>query len=325
MVDIRTSFAGLDLESPIILSSSGLTRNIERTKSFVEAGAGAVILKSLFEEQILMQTGHLIAQNDYPEAEDYIASYVRAEAIEGYLKLIRQAKEELSVPVIASVNCTTQGSWVDFAERIRQAGADALEINIMRLETDLYFDPAKAEELYVSIVSSLVGKGLPIIVKLSRYHTNLPMLVDKLRAAGAAAVTLFNRTYQIDIDLSREQLIGGEVFSHAGDFTETLRFTGLIRGLVPEVEISASTGIYTWEEVTKAILVGANTTQMCTAVYKQGATAIREALVGLQRWMVEHGYQSLDEIRGRLSYGSVADPSLFERIQFMKYFSSRQG
>ena len=325
MVDIRTSFAGLDLESPIILSSSGLTRNIERTKSFVEAGAGAVILKSLFEEQILMQTGHLIAQNDYPEAEDYIASYVRAEAIEGYLKLIRQAKEELSVPVIASVNCTTQGSWVDFAERIRQAGADALEINIMRLETDLYFDPAKAEELYVSIVSSLVGKGLPIIVKLSRYHTNLPVLVDKLCAAGAAAVTLFNRTYQIDIDLSREQLIGGEVFSHAGDFTETLRFTGLIRGLVPEVEISASTGIYTWEEVTKAILAGANTTQMCTAVYKQGATAIREALVGLQRWMVEHGYQSLDEIRGRLSYGSVADPSLFERIQFMKYFSSRQG
>lgn len=325
MVDIRTSFAGLDLEGPIILSSSGLTRNIERTKSFVEAGAGAVILKSLFEEQILMQTGHLIAQNDYPEAEDYIASYVRAEAIEGYLKLIRQAKEELSVPVIASVNCTTQGSWVDFAERIRQAGADALEINIMRLETDLYFDPAKAEELYVSIVSSLVGKGLPIIVKLSRYHINLPVLVDKLRAAGAAAVTLFNRTYQIDIDLSREQLIGGEVFSHAGDFTETLRFTGLIRGLVPEVEISASTGIYTWEEVTKAILAGANTTQMCTAVYKQGATAIREALVGLQRWMVEHGYQSLDEIRGRLSYGSVADPSLFERIQFMKYFSSRQG
>ena len=138
-------------------------------------------------------------------------------------------------------------------------------------------------------------------------------------------MTLFNRTYQIDIDLSREQLIGGEVFSHAGDFTETLRFTGLIRGLVPEVEISASTGIYTWEEVTKAILAGANTTQMCTAVYKQGATAIREALVGLQRWMVEHGYQSLDEIRGRLSYGSVADPSLFERIQFMKYFSSRQG
>ena len=154
MVDIRTSFAGLDLESPIILSSSGLTRNIERTKSFVEAGAGAVILKSLFEEQILMQTGHLIAQNDYPEAEDYIASYVRAEAIEGYLKLIRQAKEELSVPVIASINCTTEGSWVDFAERIRQAGADALEINIMRLETDLYFDPAKAEELYVSICRS---------------------------------------------------------------------------------------------------------------------------------------------------------------------------
>ena len=325
MGDISTSFAGLQLKSPVILSSSGLTRQQERTKTFVQAGAGAVILKSLFEEQILLQTEHLLAQNDYPEANDYITSYVRSEALESYLQLVRDMKAALDVPVIASINCATAGAWVEFADKIREAGADALEVNIMRLETDLYFDPAKAEELYVSIVSSLVGKGLPIIVKLSRYHTNLPVLVDKLRAAGAAAVTLFNRTYQIDIDLSREQLIGGEVFSHAGDFTETLRFTGLIRGLVPEVEISASTGIYAWEEVTKAILAGANTTQMCTAVYKQGATAIREALVGLQRWMVEHGYQSLDEIRGRLSYGSVADPSLFERIQFMKYFSSRQG
>ncbi len=323
MVDISTSFAGLQLKSPVILSSSGLTRQQERTKTFVQAGAGAIILKSLFEEQILLQTEHLLAQNDYPEANDYITSYVRSEALESYLQLVRDMKAALDVPVIASINCATAGAWVEFADKIREAGADALEVNIMRLETELFFDPVATEELYVSIVSSLVGRGLPIIVKLSRHHTNLPMLVDKLRAVGAAAVTLFNRSYQIDIDLDREQLIGGEVFSHEGDFTETLRFTGLIRGLVPEIGLAASTGVYTWRELTKALLAGADVAQMCTAIYKQGAPAIEEALKGLRYWMMEHGYQSLDELRGRLSYSRVADPSLFERLQFMKYFSNK--
>lgn len=323
MVDISTTFAGLSLKSPLILSSSGLTRQLERTKSFVAAGAGAVILKSLFEEQILQQTDHLLAQNDYPEAADYIASYTRSEAIESYLELIRTMKASLDVPVIASINCSSAGSWAEFADKIREAGADALEVNIMRLETELFFDPVATEEHYISIASSLTGRGLPIIVKLSRLHTNLPMLVDKLRAVGVAAVTLFNRSYQIDIDLDREQLIGGEVFSHEGDFTETLRFTGLVRGLVPEVGLAASTGVYTWKELTKSILAGADVAQMCTAIYKQGASAIEEALKGLRYWMMEHGYQSLDELRGRLSYSSVADPSLFERLQFMKYFTHR--
>lgn len=323
MVDISTTFAGLSLKSPLILSSSGLTRQVGRTKSFVEAGAGAVVLKSLFEEQILMQTDHLVSQNDYPEANDYIASYVRQEAVDAYLQLIREMKAELDVPVIASINCSQPGAWVEFADQICAAGADALEVNIMRLETELFFDAEAAEERYLSIVSSLVGRGLPIIVKLSRQHTNLPVLVDKLRATGAAAVTLFNRPYQLDIDLDREQIIGGEVFTHEGDFAETLRFTGLVRGLVPEIDLAASTGVYTWQELTKAILAGADVGQMCTAVYKQGASAIVEALKGLRYWMMEHGYQSLDELRGRLSYTAVGDPSLFERLQFMKYFSNK--
>ena len=165
--------------------------------------------------------------------------------------------------------------------------------------------------------------GLPLIIKLSRHHTALPTLVDKLRAAGATAVTLFNRSYQLDIDLEREQIVGGDVFSHAGDFAETLRFTGLIRGVVPGIELAASTGIYGWQELTKILLAGADVAQMCTAVYKHGPSAIKDALTGLGRWMMDHGYQSVDEFRGRLSYASVADPSLFERLQFMKYYSGR--
>ena len=301
MVDIRTSFVGLPLESPIVVSSSGLTRSVSRARTLVEAGAGAVVLKSLFEEQILMHTGHLIAHNDYPEAEDYISAYVRTEALDTYLSYVREAKEHLGVPIIASINCRGRESWTEFAQQIREAGADALEVNIMRLESDLYFDPIATEQTYIDIVQDLRSVGLPLIVKLSRQHTALPALVDKLRASGAAAVTLFNRTYQIDIDLEREQFVGGEVFSHQGDFTETLRYTGLIAGLVPGVEVA----------------------EMCTAIYKQGAPAIREALRGLHLWMQEHGYESIEELRGRLSYSAVPDPTLFERMQFMKYFSMR--
>ena len=161
MVDLSTSFAGLTLQSPLILGSSGLTRNVDRARTLVEAGVGAVILKSLFEEQILMQTGHLVAKNDYPEANDYISSYVRSEAIEDYIRIVREAKAKLTVPVIASINCTEAGSWVEFAERLRDAGADALEVNVMRLETELFADPAEIEAYYVSIVTALAGKGLP--------------------------------------------------------------------------------------------------------------------------------------------------------------------
>lgn len=323
MVDIRTSFVGLPLESPIVVSSSGLTRSVSRARTLVEAGAGAVVLKSLFEEQILMHTGHLIAHNDYPEAEDYISAYVRTEALDTYLSYVREAKEHLGVPIVASINCRGRESWTEFAQQIREAGADALEVNIMRLESDLYFDPIATEQTYIDIVQDLRSVGLPLIVKLSRQHTALPALVDKLRASGAAAVTLFNRTYQIDIDLDREQFVGGEVFSHQGDFTETLRYTGLIAGLVPGVEVAASTGIYTWQELAKSLLAGAQIAQMCTAIYKQGAPAIREALRGLHLWMQEHGYESIEELRGRLSYSAVPDPTLFERMQFMKYFSMR--
>lgn len=323
MIKLQTSFAGLQLSSPLILGSSGLTRGVERTRAFVEAGAGAVILKSLFEEQILMHTGHLLAQNEYPEAADYIASYTRMEAVDEYLELVRNAVTTLPVPVIASINCSTSEGWLDFAAQIRDAGAHALEINVMRLETDRFFDPQQAEERYLSIVRALRGLGLPLIIKIGRQHSALPSLVDKLRAEGAAAVTLFNRSYQLDIDLEREQLVGGEVFSHAGDFNDTLRFTGLIRGLVPGIDLAASSGIYSWQELTKVLLVGADVAQMCTAAYKQGPSALRDALTGLGRWMMEHGYQDLEELRGRLSYASIPDPSLFERLQFMKYYSGR--
>lgn len=322
MIDISTSFVGLDLNSPLIVGSSGLTRNLDKVKQFAHAGAGAVVLKSLFEEQIEAQGLEMLQQSDYPEAADYISTYVRTEEVGRYLDHINRARKELSIPVIASINCRKSDSWVDFAKQIEQAGAQALEVNIMRLETDLFFDAAKHDTLYTNIVSELRKQvSIPLIIKLSRHHTAVTALVDKLRASGASAVTLFNRTYQPDIDLDKEELISGDIFTHTGDFTDTLRFTALVSGLSPQIQVSASSGVYSWQELVKSLLVGASTAQMCTALYKQGTSAITDALMGMKMWMEKRGYESVDEFRGRLNASSIPEAGLFERMQFMKYFS----
>lgn len=326
MADISTSFVGLKLQSPIVLGSSGLTRNLDKVQKMVEAGAGAVILKSLFEEQIEAYAASMQQQGDYAEAAEYISHYVRSEEVQRYLETIRQHKSKLSVPVIASINCYKSDSWADFARQMADAGADALEVNIMSLDTDIYSDPTKTEKRYVDLVTKLAKTiTIPIIVKLSRYHTSLPALVEQLRMAGASAVTLFNRSYQPDINLDKEELCPGDVFSHAGDFTETLRFTGLITNLVPLMEISASSGIYTWEEVAKSLLAGAQTTQMCTVLYKEGVSAISNALTALGMWMDKRGYHSIDELRGRLASipNIEVSANIYERVQFMKYFGGR--
>lgn len=325
MVDIKTTFAGLALKSPIIVGSSGISRSLNKVKGFAAAGAGAVILKSLFEEQIEAQVASLGQHNDYTEGAEYLAHYVRAEEIGQYIEQIKNFKSTLDIPVIASICCMRSESWFDFAKQIEAAGADALEVNIMKVETDLFFNPVSAEQGYITLVQELRSRvSIPIIIKLSRYHTALPALVDKLRAAGASAVTLFNRSYQLDIDLDQEELSSGDVFSHKGDFAETLRFTAITSGSVKGIDISASTGIYTWEEVVKAILAGATTTQMATVLYKEGADAIAKAVEGLKTWLQEHGYLSLDEICGRLNSSHTGQSNIYERVQFMRYFGGQE-
>lgn len=324
MQDIKTTFVGLSLKSPIIIGSSGLTRNLDKVKAMAEAGAGAVILKSLFEEQIEAQGQFLQRSSDYTEAADYIAHYVRAEEVGRYIDQIVRYKRELSIPVIASICCFRADSWIDFAKRIEEAGADAIEINIMRLETDLFYDPIAGEAVYLDIVRQLKSAiRIPIIIKLSRYHTALPALVDKLRAAGADAVTLFNRTYQPDIDLDNECYKAGDVFTHKGDFTDSLRFTAIISRLTNGLELCTSTGVYTWQEVAKTILAGGRTAQMCTALYLEGPKAIANAIAGLKGWMQKRGYETIDEARGRLQAPEVAEENVFARMQFMQYFGNK--
>ncbi|SUB78290.1 dihydroorotate dehydrogenase-like protein [Porphyromonas macacae] len=324
MIDLTTNFAGLRLSNPVIAGSSGLTRNLSKIKELTDAGIGAVVLKSLFEEQIEMQGANLLDLSNYPEAADYISNYVKSDEINNYLNFIREVKREVSIPVIASINCYKSDSWVSFAKSVEEAGADALEVNMMRVETDLFGNPTEVVDEYVRVTEALVKRvSIPVIVKLSRFHVNMPALVDKLRAVGAKAVTLVNRAYQTDVDIDNIKLSSGNIFTDSDDLSDTLRFTGLVTGLVGRIDVSASTGVHEYKDVVKCLLVGATTVQMCSAIYQKGAIAVKEAIEGLEKWMKQKGYYNISEFRGKLNAKNLPSVTQFERMQFMKYFSNR--
>ena len=323
MIDLKTQYAGLTLRNPIIVGSSGLTNNAERNKEFEKAGAGAIVLKSLFEEQIEAQSDALMQDQDYPEAMDYIRGYVKANQINDYLNLIRESKQLCTIPIIASVNCYKADAWTDFARQIEEAGADALELNVFFMETDLQ-RVTDVEQLYARIIRDVKKSvSIPVIIKLGKNFSNIPDLVHTLKVNGADAVTMFNRFYQPDIDINSLQIVSGNVFSSHSDLSETLRWTAIVSRKVPGIDISCSTGVHDWEDVIKCLLAGASTVQMCSALYTHGGEIIAQILTCIEEWMHQVHYESVSQFRGKLSYANIPNPSLYERSQFMKYFANR--
>ena len=323
MIDLKTQYAGLTLRNPIIVGSSGLTNNAERNKEFEKAGAGAIVLKSLFEEQIEAQSDALMQDQDYPEAMDYIRGYVKANQINDYLNLIRESKQLCTIPIIASVNCYKADAWTDFARQIEEAGADALELNVFFMETDLQ-RVTDVEQLYARIIRDVKKSvSIPVIIKLGKNFSNIPALVHTLKVNGADAVTMFNRFYQPDIDINSLQIVSGNVFSSHSDLSETLRWTAIVSGKVPGIDISCSTGVHDWEDVIKCLLAGASTVQMCSALYTHGGEIIAQILTCIEEWMHQVHYESVSQFRGKLSYANIPNPNLYERSQFMKYFANR--
>ena len=324
MMDMKTSYAGLTLRNPIIIGSSGLTNKAERNLEFEKAGAGAIVLKSLFEEQIEMQSASMLQENDYPEAADYIRSYVEANQVNDYLALIRQSKELCTIPIIASINCYKAAAWTNFAQQIAQAGADALELNVFFMETDLHDSAEAVKETYVTILRQVKEAiRIPVIMKIGKQYSNIPSLVHALKANGADGVVLFNRFYQPDIDINTMQLVSGHVFSSAADLSDTLRWTAIVSGKVPGISVSASTGVHDWEGVVKCLLAGASGVQICSALYTHGAAIVSQILTCLEEWMNQTHYESVDQFRGRLNYANIPNPAQYERAQFMKYFANR--
>ena len=325
MALLETKYAGLTLRNPLIIGSSGLTNNATNNKNLEDAGAAAVVLKSLFEEQIYMQGDTLMQPEDSPEAADYIRGYVKANLVESYLSLIRETKSQCSIPVIASINCHNTGTWTEFAKQIEDAGADALELNIFYLCTDPATSADKITDLYTSILDKVEKLiSIPVIIKLGKWLSNIPGLVNKIDIHGGKGVVLFNRYYRPDIDINKLEIISGDVFSNPSDLSDTLRWTAITSGVVPKISIASSCGIYKPEDVIKCLLAGANAVQICSTVYKNGMEIIPEILKSIENWMNEKKYMSIPEFQGKLSFSNAENPSMYERSQFMKYFSDRK-
>lgn len=324
MTDIKTQYAGLTLRNPIIVGSSGLTSKVERNKEYEKAGAGAIVLKSLFEEQIEMQSSSLMKESDYPEAADYIREYVKSNQVTTYLELIKETKKACSIPVIASINCYKADVWIDFARQIEVAGADALELNVFFMDTDITHDYDAVRMMYVNIIRKVKATvSIPVIMKISKSFSNIPAMVHILKINGADGIVLFNRFYQPDIDINKMQIVSGNVFSSHSDLSDTLRWTAIVSGKIPDISIASSTGVQDWEDVVKCLLAGASAVQMCSAIYNHGSEIIPQVLTCMEEWMHQTKYNSLSEFQGKLNYAKIGNPGMYERSQFMKYLSNR--
>ncbi len=325
MTTLQTTFAGLALKNPIIVSSSGLTDNADKNQKLCEAGAGAIVLKSLFEEQIMME----VYQHDDPtlhsEGSDKLAVYIRHHKLNEYLSLVRESKKVCDIPVIASINCYRDAEWIDFAKQIEQAGADALEINILALQTDTDYKYGSFEQKHIDILRHIKKTvQIPVIMKLGGNLTNPVALIDQLYANGAAGVVLFNRFYQPDINIATMKQTTGNVFSNEADLSRSLRWTGIASAAVPRIDYAISGGIHSGEGVVKAILAGASAVEVCSAIYQKSAEVINEFNQFLQGWMESKGMENIAQFKGRLNAADVQGVNTFERTQFLKYFASHE-
>lgn len=324
MADISTRYAGLELRSPIIVASSGLTQKFEKIREFAQAGAGAVVLKSIFEEQMENEVAYMSNGTDFPEAMEYLSHYVHSHAIDNHIQLMRRCKDELDIPIIPSINCYKADTWMGYAESLVGAGASAIELNVMRLESSMAQEWGAAETNLCQLVSNLKKNklGVPVIIKLSKYYTNVIRLARDLKISGADGIVIFNRMFAQDINIEKETLSAGPIFSSENDLYVGIRFAGLIRGAVPDLSFAVSSGVRSGIDAIKCLLAGADAVQMCTALYQNGARVITEANQILDAWMDEKQYHNISEIRGRLAATRADCATLYERTQFMKYFST---
>jgi dihydroorotate dehydrogenase (fumarate) len=323
MNDLSTKYLGLALKNPIIVGSCGFTNSVAKIKELADNQAGAIVLKSLFEEQIQAEySANLQSYNtDYPGATDYIREYTRGNEVETYLKLIAEAKKAVDIPIIASINCVSSAEWVSFAKSIEEQGADAIELNVALLPSNPRLTSADNEKKYVEIINC-VGDlvSIPITLKIGHYSAALAGLIQKLSwIKKVGGFVLFNRYYTPDIDIEKMIVKSADMISSPGETCNSLRWIALMYGQIDK-DLVASTGVHNSEDVIKQLLAGATAVQVVSTIYKNGVARIPAMLAGLDEWMTRKSYGSLADFRGKLSYEKAADAAIFERTQFMKYY-----
>ncbi len=326
MINLSTNYMGLTLRNPIIAGSSGLTNSVESLKELEANGIGAVVLKSLFEEQIKMEIDKNMSNNHFhshAEMDDYLAYFEKKHIVDNYLKLIKDAKAELTIPVIASVNCISDSEWTDFAKDIEEAGADAIELNIFNIPGDPNLEDSEIEKTYYNIIKKVKAVvKIPVAVKIGYYFTNIVRFAKRLSNSNIDALVLFNRSNNPDINLNTLEMTTASPYTSKEQLGMSLRWTGLCSKHV-NCSLAATTGIHDGEGVIKQILSGADAVQIASVLYLKSPAIVKEMLSDMETWMKEKDYESIADFKGKVAANSENN-QYFERVQFIKYFSNHQ-
>jgi dihydroorotate dehydrogenase (fumarate) len=320
-MDLSTTYMGLKLRNPLIVSSSRITSEIEDIKKCADYGAGAIVLKSLFEEQFIADPNRLMDQDDtffwYPEAIEFISQHSKEHGINAYLKLIQGAKKHTNVPIIASINCVTATEWPRYAKELVDAGADGIELNVFIVPKDEKISSLEIEDLYVKIVREVrKNVDVPISIKIGPFFSNAFNMAKRLCQAGVNGMVVFNRFYRPDIDIDEELVSRPNYLSCPQEMGQPLRWVSLFSSRV-SCDIAGNTGIHDGSGMIKMILAGASAVQVCSTLYINGLGYIDTMLNDLQKWMTWKGYEKIEDFKGKLTkhHDNIA---AFERVQFLK-------
>lgn len=323
-MDISTTYLGMKLKNPIIPSASPLSRSLDSMKKLEDAGAAAIVMYSLFEEEIIHESAELnhyltYGIESYPEALSYFpdSSEYNLEP-DQYLDLLRKAKESLSIPVIPSLNGITPGGWTKYAKLFEEAGADAIELNVYYIPTDKRLTAADVERRYIEVLAGVKSSvKIPVAMKLSPYFSSLANIAEKLVESGANGLVLFNRFYQPDIDIEQLEVKPEVILSDSSANRLPLTWIAILYGRV-KASLAATSGIHNEADVLKMLMAGADVTMMCSELLQHGIKRIGEVLERMCKWMEDHEYASIEQMKGSMSQKSVADPAAFERANYMK-------
>ena len=326
-MDLTTTYLGLQLKNPLVPSASPLSHSLDGMKRLEDAGAAAIVMYSLFEEQIIHESAEIShylaygsesffeAQSYFPAVQDYNLGP------EDYVELLHKAKKSLGIPIIGSLNGITAGGWVKYAKKMEEAGADAIELNVYYIPTDATITSADVEDRYLEVLNEVKRNvKVPVAMKLSPFISSFANFARRLDLAGVNGLVLFNRFYQPDIDLEALEVRPGVVLSHSHDLRLPLRWIAILRGQVKS-SLAATTGIHTADDALKMLMAGADVTMLCSSLLMNGPRHLAEVLEGMNQWMIDHEYVSVAQMKGSMSQQSIADPSAFERANYMKALS----
>lgn len=324
-METKTKYLGLEIDSPVVVGSCGLTNDINNLQKIEEAGAGAVIIKSVFEEQIIYDIKRnlsMMAPTDsYGMSYEYVASHVSDDSLGKHFDLIKEAKKRLHIPVIGSINCYSFENWMTYTQRFQEAGCDALELNMAILPYETSLSSEDVDRLFSNIINTLrKSVSIPVCVKVSQNFTDMANFMQRLSWMNINGITMFNKALNVDIDVDKMELTHAPSLSSPDEIYNTLRWVAILSNKL-RCGISASTGVHSANDVVKMLLAGAETVQVVSCLYKNGIDYLRVLNDGLRKWMSEKGFESISQFRGKMAVKANDEASMFFRTQFMKHFA----